>query len=82
MGKLEVRMLREELFPRPSEAGGEQEDCRCSALAGHPQGLRVQQKALQDSGDVCSHGLATLALPSCAPLACAPQHSFKSISFA
>lgn len=48
-----VRMLRhrEEVFPRPSGAGEEQEDwalsCRCLALAGHPQSLRVQQKALQ-----------------------------------
>lgn len=82
MGKSEVRMHREELFPRPGGTGGEQEVCRCLALAGHPQGLRVQQKALQDSGSVCRHRLVTLALPSCAPLACAPQHSFKSISFA
>lgn len=77
---------REEVFSRPSGAGGEREDwalsCRCLALAGHPQGFGVQQKALQDSGGVCSQGLVTLALPSCAPLACAPQHSFKSISFA
>lgn len=83
--KSEVRMLRlrEEMFPRPSGSGGEQEvwalSCRCLAQSGH---LTVQQKALQDSGGVCSHGLVILALPSCAPLACAPQHSFKSISFA
>lgn len=78
--------LREEMFPRPSGSGGEQEvwalSCRGLALAGHTQSLTVQQKALQDSGGVCSHGLVILALPSCAPLARAPQHSFKSISFA
>lgn len=84
MGKSEVRMLRhrEEVFPRPSGAGGEQEDWALSCRCSDPQSLRVEQKALQDPGGVCSHELAILALPSCAPLACAPQHSFKSISFA
>lgn len=88
MGKPEARMPghREEVVPRPSGAGAEREgwalSCGCSDLAGHPAEPWSGTKGTARLHGACSHRPAVLALPSCAPLACAPQHSSKSISFA
>lgn len=51
----------------------------CSALAGH---RAVSRSRAQSSASAGVHGPALLVLPSCVPVACAPQHSSKSISFA